>query len=140
MYRVFRASALYYEYHMRGAKGRYEWVKPFMLLTDTAAFIKAKKTRSENYLNLCDILGRMKELYHTGEEKYHHFQMLLQEFQILGFDLHDILPEETTDEERLKAQIDLLLQFLSFRYCFDAFDNKTGTHDTIKNTFIFIQP
>lgn len=140
MYRVFRASTLYYEHHMRGAKGRYELVKPFMLLTDTADFRRAKRTRSEEYLNLCDIIVRMKELYQTGEEKYHHFQMLLQEFQILGFDLHDTLPKKITDEDRLKAQIDLLLQFLSFRYNFDAFDNKTGTHDPISNTFIFVQP
>ncbi|MCG8499826.1 MAG: hypothetical protein MJB12_05390 [Firmicutes bacterium] len=140
MYRVVRASTLYYENFMRGTKSRYNLVKPFLLLVDTTVFEKAKAKMTEDYLNLCDIVTKMKALYVTGESQYHHFGMLLKEFQILGFDVNAMKASNATPTDRLKDQIDLLLQFLSYRYPFDEYDNKIGVHDLETDQFIFVQP
>lgn len=140
MYRVVRASILYYENHMRGSKGRYELIKPFMLLVDSKEFLEAKRQRTEDYLNLCDIISEMRALFFTGESKYHHFDMLLNELDILGFDIKTVRAQNVTSRAVLKEQIDLLLQFLAFRYPFDEYDNKTGVHDSSTNEFIFVQP
>jgi len=140
MYRIVRASVLYFEKYMKESKGRYELIKPFMLLTDSTLFRKEKETQSDEYLNMCDIIMKMRELYSENNEKYHHFDMLTKELQILGFNISDVASANITTPERLEEQINLLQQFLSFRYNFDEFDNKTGSHDTKTNKFIFVQP
>lgn len=140
MYRVVRASTLYYENYMRQSKARYELIKPFMLLVDSARFRDSQKSCSMDYLNLCDIIYRMRELYSSGEPLYHHFGMLMEELQILGFNINSMKISGTTDEGKLKDQIDLLLQFLAFRYPFDEFDNKVGIHDIDTDRYVFIQP
>ncbi len=140
MYRVVRASTLYYNEYMKDSKSRYGLITPFLLLVDSRKYDLAKRNMSPEYLNLCDIVSKMKELYMTGESKYHHFNMLLDELQILGFDLQGVKAAHVTQKELLKDQIDLLLQFLSFRYPFEEFDNRIGVHDIKTNEFIFIQP
>ena len=140
MYRVLRASILYYENHMRGCKGRYDIIKPLILLVDSSKFKEAKEKATSEYLNLCGIILRMKELYLTGEDKYHHFGMLLNELQVLGFDVENMLQAESINENALKEQVDLILQFLAFRYPFDDYDNRIGVHDKKINEFIFYQP
>ncbi len=140
MYRVVMASTLYYENFMRQSKTRYGLIRPFMLLVDSARFRDSQKSVSADYLNLCDIIGRMRELYQSGESIYHHFGMLLEELQILGFAVRDMSATGTTEAGRLKDQIDLLLQFLAFRYPFDEFDNKVGVHDINTGKYIFVQP
>lgn len=140
MYRVVRASTLYYENFMRQSKARYELIKPFMLLVDSASFRDSQKSGSMDYLNLCDIICRMRELYSSGEPLYHHFGMLLEELQVLGFDVNRMRISGTTEESKLKDQMDLLLQFLAFRYPFDEFDNKVGVHDIDTGRYIFLQP
>jgi len=125
---------------MFGCKGRYDLIKPFMLLTGTKKLNKAKENITLEYLNLCDIVIKMKELYLTGSDLYHHFGMLLNELQILGFKVDDMVYSGRTADDVIKEQIDLLLQFLSFRYPFDEYDNKIGVHDIKTNKFIFIQP
>jgi len=140
MYRVVRASTLYYENYMRESKARYELIKPFMLLVDSAEFYTAKKGNTMDYLNLCDIIDKMRELHSGGKPLYHHFGMLLEELQILGFDVKSMRISGTTVESKLNDQIDLLLQFLAFRYPFDEFDNKTGVHDLNTDEYIFVQP
>jgi hypothetical protein len=84
----------------------------------------------------------MREYFDTGEAKYHHFDMLIKELKVIGFDIDDTDTSavNVTPPEKLNGQIDLLLQFLSFRYCFDEFDDRTGVHDAKTNEFIFIQP
>jgi hypothetical protein len=142
MYRVFRASTLYYEKNMRGVRGRYDLIKPYVLLTDTSLFNASKNSNSYEYIELIAIIKKMKELLDTGKDEYHHFDMLLKEFEILGFKIDSLnhYRNKKIDEERTKEQISLLLQFLSFRYPFDEYDNKTGVHNIIQNKFIFIQP
>lgn len=140
MYRVLKASTLYFDKYMRDSNGRHKLNEPFMLLTSTDKFRQAKKQRSKEYLNLCDIIAKMRECFNTGEAKYHHFDMLIKELQIIGFDIDDSYTSTAgvTHPEKLKEQINLLLQYLSFRYCFDEFDDKTGVHDAKTNEFIFI--
>lgn len=140
MYRVIRASILYFENFMKSSKARYSLIEPFMLLTDSKKFKGSKERMMSDYLNLCDIISRMRVLYSTGGTQYHHFDMLLKELQVLGFDVNNMEAANITDEDKLKEQIDLLLQFLAFRYPFDEYDNKTGVHDMKTNEFIFIQP
>jgi hypothetical protein len=140
MYRVIRAGILYFENSMRGCKGRYDLIKPLMLLVDTSKFKEAKNNNLDIYKNLCDIIGKIRDLYLTGEDRYHHFGMLLEELFILGFDVKDMKRENTTSESVLKDEVDLLIQFLSFKYSSDEFDNKTGVHDAKTNEYIFIQP
>ena len=140
MYRVVRAGILYFENNMRESKGRYNIIGPLMLLVDTSKFKQEKIIKSELYLNLCDIIAEIRKLFLTGEDKYHHFGMLLEELIVLGFDVRDMKNEKTSNENILKDQVDLLLQFLSFRYASDEFDNKIGVHDIKTNEFIFMQP
>lgn len=140
MYRVVRASILYYENHMRGSGCRYELIQPFLLLVSTNHFKSAKMEKTNDYLNLCDIIGKMKILYLTGESQYHHFDMLLKELDVLGFDVNDMNAAGVTHDDKLKDQIDLLLQFLAFRYPFDEYDNRTGIHDSKVSEFVFVQP
>jgi hypothetical protein len=140
MYRIVRASILYYEDYMKGSGLRYELIKPFMLLTSRERFLKAKENSTTDYFILCDIVSNMRSLYNTGKPLYHHFDMLLKELQILGFEVDSLKSANITDKNRLKDQVDLLLQFLAFRYPFDIYDNKTGVHDTETNKFIFVQP
>ena len=51
MYRVVRASTLYYEDNMKDSKSRYELILPFMLLTDTHLFNNAKETVLHNIIS-----------------------------------------------------------------------------------------
>ena len=140
MYRVLRAGILYFDDNMKDCRGRYELVRPLKLLVHTSDFNDAREKKTEDYFNLCDIISRMRELYLTGEARYHHFEMLLNELQVLGFDISDVDFSKTTNDGKLKDQIDLILQFLAFRYPADAYDNKVGTHDVKTKQFIFIQP
>lgn len=139
MYRVVRASILYYEKNMQGAKSRYGLILPFMLLTRLERFKTSKKNSTPAYRNLCDIVHYMRKLYNSNEDKYHHFDMLLNELEVLGFDFSNTA-QYNTPQDKLDSQISLLLQFLSYRYAFDAYDNKTGCHDLNTNQYIFIQP
>lgn len=140
MYRVVRASILYYYNNMKGAGSRYELIKPYILLINTKQFREAQLKETREYKNLCDIIAKMKHLYDTREAIYHHFGMLLQELEILGFSIKNIKEYGTTPPDVLKDQIDLLLQFLAYRYPFDEYDNKTGTHYYKTNEWIFEQP
>lgn len=140
MYRVVRASILYYENHMRGSKYRHDLIRPFMLLVDSNRFMNAKEMVTEEYLNLCDIVSEMKSLFLSGDSKYHHFDMLLKELQVLGFDVEGMSTQNVSDEDIKKSQIGLMHEFISFRYPFDEFDNKTGIHDYKTNEFVFVQP
>ena len=140
MYRVVRASILYYDNNMRNTGVRHGLIKPFLLLTDTKKFNEAKKEKTKGYQNLCDIIMQMRELYATEKAIYHHFGMLLEELDILGFSIDNIKEEGMTSAETLKDQVDLLLQFLAYRYPFDEYDNKTGTHYYKTNKWIFEQP
>lgn len=140
LYRVVRASILYFEDNMKESRARYDLIKPFMLLVDSSKFKEAKEKKTEDYRNICDILKKMNDLYVTGEAKYHHFNMLLSELKVLGFDINYTEVFNTTCDDRLNAQISLLQQFLAFRYPFDQYDNKTGVHDAVTGNFIFIQP
>ena len=140
MYRVVRASVLYYEEYMRQSKARYNLIKPFMLLVSSQKFKEEKKALTKAYLNLCDIVSKMRSLYNTGKSQYHHFDMLLKELQVLGFNVDEMEAAHITNAEKLDEQISLLLQFLAFRYPFDEYDNKIGVHDLKTNTFIFVQP
>ena len=140
MYRVVRASILYYDNNMKNAGIRYELIRPFLLLTNTKKFREDKKKGTKEYKNLCDIIVQMRELYASGDAIYHHFGMLLQELEILGFHIKHIKEKGATPKDILKDQIDLLLQFLAYRYPFDEYDNKTGTHYYKTNEWIFEQP
>lgn len=140
MYRIVRASILSYENYMKGTEARYGLIRPYLLLISRERFFGEKSAGTIDYLNLCDIISKMKQLYLTGEAKYHHFNMLLQELSVLGFDIDDIKASGVTDELKMKDQIDMLLQFLSFRYNFDAYDNQTGVHNIKTGEFIFVQP
>jgi hypothetical protein len=140
MYRVVRASILYYEKYMRGTNSRYNLIKPFMLLTSVSEFNIAKENKTDDYLNLCDIIYKMNDLALRDEDKYHHIKMLLSELHILGFNVCSTESAYVSSDELIREQIDLLLQFFAFRYPFDEFDNKTGVHDINSNKFIFIQP
>ncbi|MCR4437229.1 MAG: hypothetical protein NUV41_15630 [Eubacteriales bacterium] len=139
MYRVLRASILFYDEHMKQTS-RHELIRPFLLLVDTKRYQYAKEHKTADYLNLCDIISKMRSLYSTGEAKYHHFDMLLKELYILGFDISCVQPGNITHADVLKDQIDLLLQFLAFRYPFDRYDNRIGVHDIETGEFIFVQP
>lgn len=139
MYRVLRASILFYDEHMKQTS-RHELIRPFLLLVDTKRYKHAKRNKTKDYLNLCDIISQMRSLYSTGEAKYHHFDMLLKELAILGFDTSCAQPENATQADVLKDQIDLLLQFLAFRYPFDRYDNRIGVHNIETGEFIFVQP
>ncbi|MDO8609280.1 MAG: hypothetical protein Q7R95_01910, partial [bacterium] len=138
--RVFRASVLYYENHMKKSKSRYELIKPLALLVNCHDFLSAVEKTSKEYMNLCDIVYEMKRLYLSEVSKFHHFGMLLKELQVLGFDVEGMCHWNISDVDVLKSQIDLILEFLAFRYPFDEFDNKTGIHDFRTNEFVFIQP
>lgn len=140
MYRVVRASILAYENLMNYGSARYNIILPYMLLTSLDKYNQAKQAISPEYLNLCDIISEMRSLYETENSQYHHFDMLLKELQILGFDIDRMNAANVTGSDKLADQISLLLQFLAFRYDFDRFDNKTGTHDIKNNKFLFIQP
>lgn len=140
MYRIVRASILYYEAHMKASTVRYELVKPMLLLIDSSKFNEAKEKMTNEYIGLCDIVSEMRKLYLTGEGMFHHFGMLLGELQTLGFDVDGMRSFNRTDADTLKDQIDLMLQFLAYRYPFDEYDNKIGVHDPATNKFIFSQP
>lgn len=121
-------------------RSRDEIVKPLLLLTDSRSFNEAKAKKTKEYNFLCDIIAKMRVLYLSGESIYHHFAMLLQELQVLGFAVDSMEAVNCTDEHHLKDEIDLLLQFLAFRYPFDEYDNKIGVHDPETNQFLFSQP
>lgn len=140
MYRIVRASIQCYDEYMNGAGVRHKLVIPFLLLVSLNRFHEEKARGTDAYGNLCDIVDRMATLFHTGNAIYHHFDMLLGELQVLGFAIREMEPPHTTNPEKLREQIDLLLQFLAYRYPFDAYDNKTGVHNPKTNEFIFIQP
>ena len=111
-----------------------------MLLVDTSKFKKAKKNMSLEYLDLCNVIVEIRKLFLKGEDKYHHFGMLLEELSVLGFDIDKMENIKVANEYILKDQVDLLLQFLSFRYPSEEFDNKIGVHNIKTNEFIFEQP
>lgn len=140
MYRVVRASILYFDDHMKSSHARHKLIEPMMLLTDSKKFNDAKETMSHQYLFLCDIINEIRRLYLTGDARYHHFGMLLGELQVLGFDVDSMERANRTPDDILKDRIDLLLQFLAYKYPFDSYDNKIGVHDPVTNSFIFSQP
>jgi len=140
MYRIVRASIQYYDDFMKGAGARHKLVAPLLLLVSLNRFEEERVRGTAAYINLCDLVDRMKELFMSGQTRYHHFGMLLGELQALGFAIPDMLPSHITDPETLREQIDPLLQFLASRYPYDAYDNKTGVHNPKSNEFIFIQP
>jgi hypothetical protein len=140
MYRIVRASILYYDAYMKGAGTRHVLVKPYTLWIHRERFIAEKAQKTEAYANLCDIVDRMKRMYETGKPQFHHFGMLLEELQVLGFETQSMEPLHVTDPDKLREQLDLLLQFLASRYPFDAYDNHIGIHDLRTRTFVFEQP
>lgn len=140
MYRIVRASIQYYDDFMRDSGVRHQLVIPFTLWVHLDRFQEEKAQRTEAYSNLCDIVDQMKKLFLTSAPQYHHFDMLLGELQALGFNILDMAPAYSTATEKLREQIDLLLQFLACRYPFDEYDNRIGVHDLETNTFVFIQP
>lgn len=140
MYRIVRASILYYQEFMRDSGVRYGLVAPYVLWIHVDRYLEERACGTDAYANLSDIVGRMKDLFQTGDPRYHHFGMLLGELQVLGFDMRDMVPARTTDPETLREQIDLLLQFLASRYPFDAYDNHIGVHDPTTGSYFFVQP
>jgi hypothetical protein len=143
MYRIFRASTLYYENYMKDAGYRYRIIKPLMLLTSTMEFSKAKENNTPEYISLKLLINEIQRLSQLNEDRYHHFEYFLNELYTLGFRLDEMPNSIKTSDSRkeiIKDQIDLILQFFAGRYPYDEFDNKSGSHDIKNNKFIFIQP
>ncbi len=140
MYRIVRASIQYYDDFMKGSGARHALIAPYVLWIHVDRFLEEKERGTDAYTNLSDIVDRMKTLFRTGDPRYHHFEMLLGELQVLGFDMNGMVPARTTDPEMLREQIDLLLQFLASRYPFDPYDSRIGVHDPATGSFYFHQP
>ena len=116
MYNVVRESSLYYKQIMDGEGYRESLISPFILITDLEKYHEAKKNNQIAYGSLCDIICRMKELYDTGDEKYHGFGNFLRELEDVGFDINNMKIQNVTGEEILKDQIELMRMFMCFKY------------------------
>ncbi len=118
MYALFKESCLYYNELMEDETYRKKISAPLLLLTDKKLFEDEKTSKSNTYINLTNIIHKMNALYESGNEKYHGFHNLLREISVMGFDIDMESNEKTnTDSNILEDQIELILQFIHFKYC-----------------------
>lgn len=119
MYDLVRKSSLYYKEIMKDAGYRENLVDPILLVSDLSLFNKAKKNCDADYLNLYSLIRLMKELYNSGDERYHAFGNYLREAENIGFIINDISLQQKSDIMRLNDQVELMRMFMSFKYCPD---------------------
>jgi len=117
MYNMVKRSIVFYESIMSETGYRHNLIDPFLLITDTKLYYNAKNRNSLSYKNLCDIVYKMKELYNTGEDKYHAFANFLREVEDEGFDLDNMVLQNITDSSKLEDQIELMRMLICFKYC-----------------------
>ncbi|MDP4182926.1 MAG: hypothetical protein Q8942_17800 [Bacillota bacterium] len=117
MYNMVKKSILFYKNIMFGTGYRDNLIDPFMLITDIKKYYVAKNESALSYRNLCDVVYKMRELYNTGEDKYHAFGNFLREVEDAGFDLDTIMPQNVTEDSKLEDQMELIRMLLCFKYC-----------------------
>ncbi len=71
MYNLLRESTLYYASKQKERGYRESLIEPFILIANINICKQAKKDNDIRYQQLCDLLIKMKELYETGNVKYH---------------------------------------------------------------------
>ena len=119
MYELVRRSSKHYKEIMKGAGYRESLVDPILLLSDLHMFNMAKENADDDFMNLCVLIHRIKELYDSGDERYHAFGNYLREVEDTGFDIKDMLMIQAPDLMKLEDQVELIRMFMSFRYCPD---------------------
>jgi hypothetical protein len=116
IYNIVKKSSIHYKELMCGEAYRENLIDPILLITDTEKYYGAKKSNDLIYKNLCDIVFRMKELYNTGEDKYHAFGNYLREVEDAGFDINAMKAQNTTGNAKLHDQIELIRMLMCFKY------------------------
>ena len=116
MYNLVNQSIVYYKNIMQGEGYRERLADALLLITDTKKYYEAKENKDSVYRNLCDIVYRMKELYSTGEDKYHHFSNFLREVEDAGYDINAMEAQNVTESTKLNDQIELIMMLMCFRY------------------------
>ena len=116
VYNLVKESTLFYKSKQKEKDYRASLIEPFMLITDINIFEKAKKDNDIIYQQLCSLLIKMKELYQTGQVKYHPFNNFLRELESAGFEINYNEKYNVHSKDKLYDQIELMRMFMCFRY------------------------
>lgn len=117
MYRLVKESSIYYKSLMSEDSYRKSLVEPLILLIDIDKFNKAKESQNTEFINLCELISKMKKLHASGDERFHNFANFLREVEDEGFDIGTMDCADVPESEKLKDQIELIRMFMSFKYC-----------------------
>ncbi|MDO8685863.1 MAG: hypothetical protein Q7J78_04240 [Clostridiales bacterium] len=109
MYKIFVKNLEGFEKIFKNDE-RLNLAKPLYLLRDVDTFIRHKNDNTDEYQNLCEILGKAEELQENI--KYHSFGMFLNDLYLQYFDFHKLSCESKGNWATLDYQVSLLHQFM----------------------------